>query len=165
MKQLILCMLAIVFLATSCKKDSNNTPDENYYFTAKIDGVDYSADVTSASTYVINHHGSLLTISAALPTVTDGVFLANLSGYTGEQSYTVGTGGGTSYARYTTGSVGDGTYSSWKAETPGSTTTGVFVIAKDDGSVVEGTFQFDGYSEEAKTTKKITDGKFRLKKK
>ena len=153
MKQLIFCMLAIVFLASSCKKDSNNTPDENYYFTAKIDGADYTADVSGSNTYVTNHHGSLLTISAALPTVTDGVFLTNLTGYSGEKSYTVG-GGGNSYARYTTGSVGNGTYSSWKAETPGSTTTGVFIITKDDGSVVEGTFQFDGYSEEAKTTKK-----------
>lgn len=166
-------MLLITATAISCSKttdpqpnnnNNNNATDTNFYFTAKIDGADWSADMQSANTSISSPHQGSLSIQAALTTVTSGVFLINLYNYNGAGSYTVGTGGTNSYARYTTGSVATSNYSAWKAETPGSTTTGIFTITKDDGSIVEGTFSFDGYSEETKDTKKITDGKFRMKK-
>lgn len=172
MKKLLTIISVITLLATACKKsddttpagNNNNTNDTNYYFTAKIDGTAWEADMSSTNTYANVPHTGLLTISASLATVTDGFFLGNISGYNGAGTYTVGTGGGNSYIRYTTGSVGAGTYSAWKAEVPGSTTTGTVTITKDDGGVIEGTLKFDGYSEEKKTTKSITDGKFRMKK-
>ncbi len=171
MKQLLTIIAVISLLSTGCNKSnpappSNNNSNNNndYYFTAKIDGVDFSADMNSSNTYANVPHNGLLTISAALTTVTDGFFLGNISNYNGAGTYTIGKGGNGSYIRYTSGSVGAGTYSAWKAEEPGSTTTGTIVITKDDATVIEGTVQFDGYSEEKKTTKKITDGKFRMKK-
>ncbi len=168
-----LTMLLITAAVVSCSKTSdpqpatntpNNTTDTNFYFTAKIDGTDWSADMKASTTSISSPHQGSLSIQASLTTVTSGVFLINLYNYNGAGSYTVGTGGTNSYARYTTGSVATSNYSAWKAETPGSTTTGTFTITKDDGSIVEGTFSFDGYSEETKDTKKITDGKFRMKK-
>lgn len=165
---LIFCSVLVSCNKTTTTPDSNNnnsnTQDTNFYFTAKIDGTDWKADMSSTNTYATNSHSTLLTIGAALTTVTDGVFLCNLSGYKGAAGYTVGTGGGDNYIRYTTGSVGAGTYSAWKAETPGSSTTGTVTITKDENNIIEGTFSFDGYSEEKKTTKSVTDGKFRMKK-
>lgn len=169
-----LTLVLVIATAISCSKTSdpqpnnnnnnNNTTDTNFYFTAKIDGADWSADMQSTNTSITSSHQGLLTIQAALSPVTSGVFLINLYNYNGAGTYTVGTGGTNSYARYMTGSVATSNYSAWKAETPGSITTGTFTITKDDGSIVEGTFSFDGYSEETKDTKKITDGKFRMKK-
>lgn len=171
MKSLLTLVAVVSLFATSCKKDgttaptnNNNNTSNDYYFTAKIDGVDFSADMNSSSTYVNEPHNGLLTISASLSKATDGVFLGNISQYNGAGTYVVGKGGNGSYIRYMAGSVGAGTYSAWKAEEPGSTTTGTVVITKDDGTVIEGTVEFDGYSEEANTTKKITEGKFRMKK-
>jgi len=164
----------IVVSTLSCNKTTDPQPtnnntgtatDTNFYFTAKIDGTDWAADMKSTNTYLNSAHAGSLTIQASLTDVTTGVFLVNLYNYNGAGSHTVGTGGTNSYARYTTGSVGMGTYSAWKAETPGSTTTGTFTITKEENSIVEGTFSFDGYSEEKKTRKKITEGKFRMKKK
>lgn len=167
-------MLAAVMIAatlTSCNKTTTpdpapntNTTDTNFYFTAKVDGVNWAADMKSTNSYANVPHSGLLTISASLTTVTDGFFLMNIYNYTGAGTYTVGTGGGDSYIRYTSGSVGNGTYSAWKAEVPGSTTTGTVVVTKDDATVIEGTVQFEGYSEEKKTKKMITEGKFRMKK-
>lgn len=170
---LYILFAALSFATISCNKTTDpqtnqpNQPtntDTNYYFTAKVDGVDWNADMQSSNTSIQSHHQGSITIQAALTDVTDGVFLINLYDYTGADSYTVGTGGNNSYARYTTGTAANGSYSSWNAETPGSSTSGTFTITKDDGSVVEGTFEFDGYSQEAKDTKKITEGKFRMKK-
>lgn len=169
MRKLFTLSLILGLALGSCKKEetkpqtNNSGGNNNYYFTAKVDGMDWSADVASTTTYANKPHQGMLTISASLSDVTAGFFLINLSGYSGAKSYSVGGAGNNSYARYTTGSVGKGTYSAWKAEDPGSSTTGTVVITSDDGAVVEGTVVFDGYSEEAKTTKKITEGKFRLK--
>lgn len=164
--------LFIVTVIASCTKPTdpvtNNTPnkttDTNFYFTAKVDGTDWKADMSSSTTYANAPHSGMLTISASVTPVTSGVFLINVSGYTGAATYSLGGNGNNSYGRYTTGSVGAGTYSAWKAESPGSTTTGTITITKDDAGVIEGTIVFDGYSEEAKNTKKITEGKFRMKK-
>lgn len=172
MKKLLTLIAAITMLATACKKkedntsnnNTNNTTDTNYYFTAKVDGTNWSADMKSSNTSATAPHTGVITISAALATVTDGVFLMNIYQYKGAAAYTMGVGGDNNYIRYTTGTVANNSYSSWKAEVPGSTTTGTVTITKDDNGVIEGTFQFDGYSEEKKTTKKITEGKFRMKK-
>lgn len=172
MKKILCMMLLLSVFVLSCSKDetkpNNNTntnnANDNYYFTTKIDGVEWSADMSSKSSYVNTPHPGMLTISAALTQVTSGFFLINLYNYTGAKTYIVGGAGNNSYARYTTGSVGAGTYSAWKAEDPGSTTTGTVTITSDANGVVEGTVVFDGYSEEKKTTKKITEGKFRMKK-
>lgn len=146
--------------------NNNSTPttNTNYYFTAKVDGVDWSADMQSSNTMVSSPHAGSLSLQAALSDVTKGVFLANVFNYNGAGTYTMGTGGGNNYIRYTTGTAANGSYSAWKAETPGSTTTGKIVVTSDANGVVEGTFEFDGYSEETKDTKKITEGKFRMKK-
>lgn len=172
MKRLLTIVAALALLVTGCKKDettssnnnnNNNNTDNNYYFKAKIDGTDWSADMASTNTYAQVPHAGLLTISASLTTVTDGFFLGNIK-YNGPGTYKVGVGGEDNYIRYTTGTVANNTYSAWKAEVPGSTTSGTIIVTKDDAGVIEGTVEFDGYSEEKKTTKKITEGKFRMKK-
>lgn len=165
-------VMAIGVMLHSCKKDetkpnnnNNNTTDTNFYFTAKIDGVDWAADKSTTNLYYEIPHANFLSIFASMATVTDGFFLVNISGYTGAGTYIIGGSGNNSYGRYTTGTVANNSYSSWKAEDPGSATTGTVVITKDDANILEGTIVFDGYSEEKKTTKTITDGKFRIKKK
>lgn len=166
-------LLLMSGLVMSCSKtettpqsgnNNNNTVDTNFYFTAKVDGVDWKADMNAFNTFAEEPHSGFLSVSASLTTVTDGFFLMNVSSYSGAGTYTLGTGGGNSYVRYTTGTVANGSYSAWKAETPGSTTTGTLVVTKDENGIIEGTLEFDGYSEEKKTTKKITEGKFRMKK-
>jgi len=166
----LLIAFAFTIGTVSCNKTTDPQPsgssntNNDYYFTTKVDGADWSADMQSTNTFAQSYHQGSLTIQAALTDVTAGVYLINLYNYTGAGTYTVGTGGGNSYARYTTGTAANGSYSAWKAETPGSTTTGTVTITKDESGVIEGTLQFEGYSEETKTTKQITDGKFRMKK-
>lgn len=172
MKKLILLMLPVLIGALSCSKSNDPAPaatttgtnNTNYYFNAKVDGVSWSADMQSSNTSAQSYHAGSITIQAALTTVTDGVFLANIFNYNGAGTYVVGTGGGNNYIRYTTGTAANNTYSAWKAETPGSTTTGKIVVTNDANGVVEGTFEFEGYSEETKDTKQITEGEFRMKK-
>lgn len=154
----------------SCSKTDTTTPstpaatvDTNFYFMAKVDGTDWSADMQSTNTSINSHHAGSLTIQASLTDVTKGVFLCNIFTYSGAGTYVMGTGGGNNYIRYTTGTAANGSYSAWKAETPGSTTTGKVIVTKDDNGIVEGTFEFEGYSEETKDNKQITEGKFRMK--
>lgn len=171
MKNLSLIFLSIMLAGfISCSKtedpaptNNTTTTDTNYYFTAKVDGTDWTADMQSSNTSAKSFHAGSITIQASLTDVTKGVFLMNIMGYNGAGTYTVGTGGNNNYIRYTTGTAANGSYSAWKAETPGSTTTGTVTITKDENGVIEGTLEFEGYSEETKDIKKITEGKFRMK--
>jgi hypothetical protein len=40
-------------------------------------------------------------------------------------------------------------------------TTGTINVTVEDGTVVEGTFSFEGYNADSKTSKNITEGKFK----
>lgn len=155
--------ISILFLAifvglSSCKKDEKAIDDKNdtdFYFTAKIDGKSFTGDLSKTEKFKATKaaHGNMSTLTVSVteddsadPTADS--FLINLANYTGAKTYTITS------ARYRSEK------SNWgpTAESPGSV-----VITSDKNNVVQGTFSFDGYNEEDKTTKKITEGKFRLK--
>lgn len=164
-------LILTVFVAlTSCKKDD---PEEgnngDFYLNVKIDGTDFSADLSDPETWgAFKYHAGTLSISVPKNTanVGEGTIMLNLlSGYNGAGTYTVGVGStGNNYARYTTGSMATGNLNSWNAETShNSSGTGTITITSDANNIVEGTFQFDGYNNTNQTTKHFTEGKFRLK--
>ena len=171
--------LLLIFILTilgSCNRDdqddSKNTND-TFYFTTKIDNVDFSGDLSNPATFgAFKYHAGTLTISIPkdVNSPSSGAFLLNiLSGYNGSGTYKVGIGStGNNYARYSLGSMATNNLKFWSAETGSSSTsntigTGTITISSDTNNIVEGTFQFSGYSNEDATTKQFSEGKFRLK--
>lgn len=176
-KALKLFTIAMICIAgfTSCSKDDDNNggDDGNFYFTAKIDGNDFSADMSNPTfTSIHKYHAESISISAMKDAANPGAggFLINInSGYSGTGTYTVGVGGEEeNYARYMTGSMATSNLNSWAAETGNGSSannvgTGTITITADANNIVEGTFSFEGYNNADQTTKQITAGKFRMK--
>ncbi len=161
MKKLMILLAAVVMFFTACNKnDNNNTTggNNNYYFTAKIDGVDFAADMSSTVTEATKPHAGFLTLSAAKTDVLDGAFLVNISNYTGTGTYSVGTGN--NYARHTVGNIVNG--QSWEASDK-SGTSGEVIVTSDNNGVIEGTFSFIGLTTKDNSSKIFSDGKFRMK--
>ncbi len=178
MKTKVLNLFAIAMICiagfTSCSKDDDNNGDDgNFYFTAKIDGNDFSADMSNPTfTSIHKYHAESISISAMKDAANPGAggFLINInSGYSGTGTYTVGVGGEEeNYARYMTGSMATSNLNSWAAETGNGSSannvgTGTITITADANNIVEGTFSFEGYNNADQTTKQITAGKFRMK--
>lgn len=160
-----LSKISIFFLAifvglSSCKKDNNTVDDEgtggDLYFNAKIDGQDYPSNIGDGKTLSISH-GNLLTIKDKAG--NNPGFFINIHGYSGAKTYQLSKGTGTANGSYSE-IVTAVKWNFWgtTAEKPGTIT-----IISDKNNVVEGTFSFEGYNTDTKTTKKITEGKFRLK--
>ncbi len=162
----------------SCEKggtddDNDNDKKGDFYLTAKIEGTNFTADLSDTKTWgAFKYHTGTLSISVPdnVANAGEGTIMLNiLEGYNGAGTYKVGVGGNAkNYARYSTGSMGTGNLNSWAAETGSASSAndvgqGTIVVTSDKSNVVEGTFQFDGYNNTGKTTKKITEGKFRLK--
>jgi len=161
---LTILFLAIAIGLSSCKKDDNTNEDNSnsgdFYFNVKIDGKDYPSDIGDGKTAVKSHSGTLLTIRDKAGN-SPGFFI-NILNYSGAKTYQLSES-------TSTADVSNGSYS--EALTPvkwyfwGSiaTTQGIITITSDKNNVVEGTFSFNGYNKDDKTTKKFTEGKFRLK--
>lgn len=164
--------IALLIAMISCNKDDDNATDSpaggDFYLTAKIDGTDFTADLGDPATWgAFKYHAGTLTISVAddVANVGQGTIMINLlSSYKGAGTYTVGVGStGNNYARYTQGSMATGNLNSWNAETSHNASgTGTVTVTSDANNIVEGTFGYTGYSTNG-SSKKISEGKFRLK--
>ncbi|GEM_PF-717649 len=186
--KLLTLILAISVALFACKKE--DTPDKeteevkndtNFYFNAKIDGQAFTADMKSCDcsasadflTETYKHNGNLY-IRAKKNTANadEGEFwfaLGSVSqAYNGAGVYELipqqGIYAGASYTLNSEKwAVGDEYVDIENGQLVYSATSGTVTITKDENKIVEGTFKFDGYNSGKQTTKKITEGKFRLK--
>lgn len=188
-KFLKLFTLAVAFIIglNACSKKDNPNPTEekenngSFYFNAKIDGTDFSADMKSCEcttpasflTEAYKHNGNLY-IKAKKNTTnaSEGEFWVSIgsvsSPYTGAGAYALvpqqGVYAGVSYTLNSTKwGVGDEMIGFANGQGIYSTTTGTITITKDESSIVEGTFSFNATTNPVSTTKVVTEGKFRMK--
>ena len=170
------CKYSFIFLAllmTACDKDDDETTDADddttaaagaEFLTAKVDGAAFAAAQdpavivgaqiggTGASTVLVFQGGTNAgeTISIAI------------NGYTGPGTYTTGDSPtNTSSASYITIDPLANWGSNLASSLVGGLQAGMIEITAEDGSVVEGTFSFEGYNGDDMTSKMITEGKFK----
>ena len=178
--------LIILIGLSSCEKESVDTDADDlknetgFYFTAKIDGQDFVADMKSCEcstpadflTETYKHNNNLyIRAKKNTANANEGEFFLSLGSvstpYSGAGVYELvpeeGVYAGVSYTLNSEKwAVGDASLGAKSGQLIYSPTTGTVTITKDENKVVEGTFSFDVYNEALQSTKKITEGKFRL---
>jgi len=183
MKKLLFGMMACMVLLASCKKEKNSTDDEkkedtktdNFYFTAKIDGVEFKADMYSCEctnaaqfgTEAYIHTGTLvLRGKKNTKNVDEGEIFLRL-GEIGVKTYQLEASTNGPGAYYTLGSdkwSAGGEVVAYGSSNPiYSTGMGNVKITSHKDNIVEGTFELSTISYADGTKKSITDGKFRMK--
>ncbi len=183
MKKLLLGMMTCMVLLVACKKDKNNNNDEKdkngtnneFYFTAKIDGVEFKADMYSCEctnaaqfgTEAYIHTGTLvLRGKKNTKDVNEGEIFLRL-GPVDVKTYLLEASKNGPGAYYTLGSAkwsAGGEVVDYGASNPiYSTGTGNVKITSHKDNIVEGTFELNTVSYADGSKKSITDGKFRMK--
>ena len=151
---LLILILALTFL--SCKKDDDNGGGNNSaseFLSASIDGVSFSAtELTIAGTL----SGTIWVVQGG--TSTGNTIRLTVQNYTGPGTYYFGgitnTNTGTYIADPLTNPLGWTSFGT--ADNSGSV-----VIQSDNGTVTEGTFNFEAIGGTPLTTKLITNGTFK----
>ena len=169
-------------LLVSCKKDDNNTDEkkddnkDEFYFSAKIDGVEFNADMYSCEctnafqfgTEAYIHSGVLVLRGKKNTKKADeGEIILKLGGAVEVKTYPLEPGKNGPGASYMLGQsmwAAGGEVVGYGASNPiYSTGTGSITITSHKGDIVEGTFEINGANYQDGTKKTITDGKFRMK--
>ncbi|MBJ2173981.1 hypothetical protein JBL43_07015 [Aureibaculum sp. A20] len=147
-------ILLLAVLVISCSKKDKLKSDDNYYLTAMVDGLNYSADLVTANTVLgqTDHY----TISGIGNNKNIGLVIENPP-----STGTFITGSGETptlfYQEITTTAV-----VWWPAnEELGS---GTITITENNDTFIAGTFSFTGILVIDDSTKTITEGKFKAKK-
>jgi len=165
MKLASISILSILLFLISCNKDdekSNPPLAENYFLTAKIDGVDFTADASSLVSFGadgtgffnikgISSSGDFIAITLISPTATGTFTMSNDINNTAPRStYSIPSGDNWStHVLQGTEIIGSGTVT----------------VAANNDTYMEGTFSFTGYNPlDNFSPKVITEGKFKAKK-
>jgi hypothetical protein len=156
LKLIVVLLMTISLVSfTSCNSDDNseeNNPSGEH-LTAKIDGTAWAASENYDTTVAtINSNVFVLQGSDEV----GNAIRINLYNYTGAATYYTGDNlSNTSSISY----VSISPVASWMSTF--NIGSGTIHITKEDGSIAEGTFSFEGYNGEAMTTKIITEGSFK----
>lgn len=166
-KRVYATMVCVALILTGCSKNNDDdggggdTGGGAESFTAKIDGTSFSASNDPATL-----------IGAQL---NSGVFVAqgsdnsgnainfNITSYTGAGTYHTGDLlTNPNMIQYVRVSPQGGWGSNLATAALGTLTPGTIVISSDNGTVIEGTFSFEGYNSSDMSTKMITEGSFKV---
>ena len=154
-------MISSATLLTNCDKDEDPTDGGggNEHLTAKVDGADYAASKDPASIIGATKSSGTLTVQGGDNSGQTIRLIA--TGYTGVGTYTFGGIGNGSSGTYITNptdfnNLQKNTYSTSFRDG----NLGTIEVTKDDDSVVEGTFSFEGFNSES-NKKTITEGSFK----
>lgn len=154
----LLFLLTLTIVSCSKNDNGNETSAEGDFFTAKIDGTDWSAFTGPPDTVAWNEaHAGLVVIQGSDANGT--AITMNIMNYNGTGTYDFTQAG---FIQYVIGPTQTNS-GSWVANSA-SGTSGSVIITSDDGSVIEGTVSFTGLNPQDNTRKVITDGKFRATK-
>jgi len=153
-------LLICLSLLFSCNKDDNDSSDAGDEFvSAKIDGTSWTSS-KDYNTTAAQKSGNVLAVQGS---DNDGNAINfNIANYSGVGNYKTGDNltNGSQIMYVSISPVG-----SWSSNLAtaalGTLIPGTIDITKDDGSVFEGTFSFEGYNASTKTIKKFTEGKFK----
>ncbi|MCF6351901.1 MAG: DUF6252 family protein [Cyclobacteriaceae bacterium] len=163
MKLVSISILSILLFLISCSKDDEQSPQtDNYYLTAKIDGVDFSADASSLVSFGadgtgffnikgIRSNGDFIAITLISPTATGTFTMSNNINSTAPRTtYSIPPGDNWStHVLQGTAIIGSGTAT----------------VTINNDTYMEGTFSFTGYNPlDNFSPKVITEGKFKAKK-
>ncbi|MFD1630343.1 hypothetical protein [Pseudopedobacter beijingensis] len=178
MKKLLFGMMACTILLASCKKEKEKIQNEEnpeFYFTAKIDGVEFKADMWSCEctnaalfgTEAYIHSGTLvLRGKKNSKDVNEGEIFLRL-GEIDIKTYQLESdknGPGAYYQLGTGKWAAGGEVVPYGASNPiYSTGTGSVIITLHKDNIVEGSFDLNTISYADGTKKNITEGKFRMK--
>lgn len=178
MKKILLGIITLATLLVSCKKEDKNNDDhkkEDFYFTAKIDGVEFNADMSSCEcspplfgTEAYIHAGILvLRGKKNSKKQNDGEIFIKLDGTIEVKTYPLEPGKNGPGAYYLFGSNGHwaagGEIVAYNPNAVYSSGTGSVTITSHKDNIVEGTFTINGVNYQDATKKNITEGKFRMK--
>lgn len=153
-------LLLFLSLLISCESNEDDLGGSggDDFFTAKIDGETFTAFTGPPDTVAWNSaHTGLRTIQGS---TSDGLAITmNITNYNGVGIYDFSK---TGFIQFVSG-VTTGNFGAWTCNAT-SSTTGSVEITADDGTVIEGTLSFTGLNTDDKSTKVITEGKFRATK-
>jgi len=161
-KSAYLVMLCVAVIFTACKSDDNNNEEEGEqgggdgteFLTAKVDGVDFEAaqDPAVIVSAAVNNNVMAFTGGKNNGETIRGT----LNDYNGVGTYRTGN------------DISNVNSLIYLTLTPVATWTSTFDIGSgtievtsDDGSIIEGTFTFEGFNGADQTTKTITQGNFK----
>lgn len=153
-------LLICLSLLFSCNKDDNDSSDAGDEFvSAKIDGTSWASS-KDYNTTAAQKSGNALAVQGS---DNDGNAINfSITNYSGVGNYKTGDNltNGNQIMYVSISPVG-----SWSSNLAtaalGTLTPGTIDITKDDGSIVEGTFSFEGYNSQDTSSKNITEGKFK----
>ena len=160
-KTLLLVILSTsLFISCSNDDDESSSGGGDEFLTAKIAGVNFEASKDPAT--IIG-----ATISNGILAVQGGDNNGNtisfqVANYNGTGTYKTGDNfTNTNQILYLTINPVASWSSNIATAALGTLSPGTINITVEDGTVVEGTFSFEGYNADNKTTKNITEGKFK----
>jgi|GEM_PF-1189198 len=164
----LLLFLVLAALLSACSIDDlvpeiPDPEDDDYFLTVKIDGVDFSADITPSVSVLADqtgfyniqgntNDGDKLAITLVSPTSTGTVLVSGDNSETAPNiAYWVVSPYGVWAAGGTGGAGGDG--------------VGTITITENNDTFMEGTFSFTGVNPlDNNSTKEFTEGKFKARK-
>lgn len=162
----ILSLLFFVSIAiSSCNKSNDDDGDggdggsEN--FSAKVDGSNFSASTDPATLIGAQLNSGVLVAQGS--DNNGNAINFSITNYTGAETYKTGdvlTNG--NMIQYIKVSPVGAWGSNLATAALGTLTPGTIVITSDNGTVIEGTFSFEGYNSSDMTTKMITEGRFKV---
>tara|TARA_R110002074_G_scaffold198720_5_gene366369 strand:- start:2150 stop:2635 length:486 start_codon:yes stop_codon:yes gene_type:complete len=148
--------LSILLFSCSTNDDDSLTGDD--FFTAKVDGINWSAFVGPPDTVAWSEaHQGIIVIQGSDENGT-GITM-NILNYTGAGTYDFTTAG---FIQYVISPL-QANSGAWACDA-NSGTTGSVEITSDDGTIIEGTVSFVGKNPSDSSTKTITLGDFRATK-
>lgn len=154
----LLFLLALSIVSCSKNNDDENTSSGGDFFTAKVDGTDWSAFTGPPDTVAWNEaHTGLIVLQGSDANGT--AITMNIMNYNGTGTYDFTKAGFIQYVIAPTQSNSG----SWVCNTA-SGTTGSVTITSDDGTTLEGTVSFTGLNPQDNSRKVITEGKFKATK-
>ena len=158
------CIIALLtFSFASCTSDdddTNSSSSGDEYLTAKIDGADYAASKDPATIIGATKSNGILAVQGG--DNSGNTISFQIMNYNGTGSYNTGDNlSNTSQIMYITISPIANWGSNLATAALGTLSPGTITVTSDDGSIVEGTFEFEGYNASTQNSKNITNGKFK----
>lgn len=158
---LLLSILSIIMLSCSSDDDGGGTSGDADFITAKVADNDWSTDSNYADLVVAQISNDILVIQGSN---NEGEAMTiQVNNYAGTGTYRIGSSAtdGSMLMHYKAN-----TNTAWinniATQMAGGVPKGEVIVTEDDGVMVEGTFKFEGYNEEASpNVLSITDGNFR----
>jgi hypothetical protein len=161
-----LSLICLALVASGCSKNNDDgsggdTGGGSESFSAKVDGSNFSASNDPATLIGARLNSGVFTAQGS--DNSGNAINFTINSYTGAETYRTGdlltNPNLIQYVRVSpTGAWG----SNLATAALGTLTPGTIVITSDNGTVVEGTFSFEGYNSSDMSTKMITEGRFKV---